>query len=68
MKIKVDNPDFPVGHEFFLAGVVGSFPNGETVEVTQEQIAAYEAFHGHKFADGVKANPYLSLASAKGGE
>lgn len=67
MKVTYTNDAFPKGHEFYVEQLA-SFPNGEQVELTADQLAAFENFTGLKFADVVKSNPMYSVGSAKGGE
>jgi hypothetical protein len=67
MKVTYLNPDFPDGFEFHLHNVI-TLLNGTPVEVSAEQLVAYEAASGMKFADAIKGNPAYVVGSAKGGE
>lgn len=54
MKLKVDHPSYEKGTELSVADFPVSLVNGKTVEVTDDQVKAYEEATGNKFREVVK--------------
>lgn len=69
MKISVNHPQFEKGVVFGIPDI-GAIPNGSSVEVDDDTIAAWEAANGTTFAEAVKNNDLVNVAGkgSKGGE
>lgn len=68
MKVKFENEMYPAGYEFDFGGVL--LVNMEDTEVTDEQLKAYEARHGHPFSEDVNKVSFVKVnkRSSKGGD
>lgn len=54
MKVYYENPDMPKGTEYSVSGL-GILKNGESTEVSDDQVAAFEAATGRKIKDAFPA-------------
>lgn len=54
MKLKVDHEGYEKGTEFAVADFPVSLVNGKTVEVSDDEVKAYEEATGNKFREVVK--------------
>lgn len=64
LKLKVENKDFPKGHEFSIEGL-GVFENGKEREVFAEQEQAFVDARGLSLKDAFKDDESFSLSGDK---
>jgi hypothetical protein len=64
LKLKVENKDFPKGHEFSVEGL-GVFENGKEREVFAEQEAAFEDATGNTLKEAFDKNEMFKLSGDK---
>jgi hypothetical protein len=64
LKVEVDFPDYPKGHEFDVSGIL--VPNGGSTELSEEAEQAFLARKGRSVKDAFKgsANVKVSGTSA----
>lgn len=69
MKVTLKDESIPEGRELHVKGL-GTLVNGKAVEFSKEQIDAFEAHTGIKFADAFRNNPNVELSGSgsKGGD
>jgi len=66
MKVKVDNPAFPEGHLLAIDGL-GVFENGKEEEVSDEQLATFEAATGKKLDEAFASDSTVFIDGRAGG-
>jgi hypothetical protein len=59
MRVEFNNPEFPKGIEMDVGGLL--IVNGETVEVTDEQIELFQARNGITLAEALSANQFATV-------
>ena len=64
MKLTYNNPNFKKGEEVAITGL-GLVKNGESLELSDEQVEQYKAVTGNSLADVVKKND--NFETTKGG-
>ena len=67
--LTIDNPAYEKGTEFQVPNFPVGITNGESVEVTKEQVENYEALTGNKFKEVAEGIAGATLTGSKtGGE
>lgn len=64
MKLTYNNPSFKKGEELAITGI-GLVKNGESLELTDEQVEQFKDITGNSLADVVKENE--NFGTTKGG-
>jgi hypothetical protein len=59
MRVEFSNPEFPSGLEFDVGGL--KLINGEAVELTEEDIAAYEARNSVSVRDSLSSVQFIAI-------
>lgn len=65
MKITVTNNAFPDDHVFYVDGLP-PLPNGAMVDLSEDDIARFEARSGIKLADAFKSQEGVKLTTSGG--
>lgn len=67
MKVTYSNPAFPDGYIFFI-DALPPLPNGKAVELSEDDLAKFEAHWGQSIEKQLKGDENVKLSSsAKGG-
>jgi len=69
MKVTLKDESLPEGRELHIKGL-GTLVNGKAVELSKEQIAAFEARRGLKIETAFKNDPRIEISGSglKGGD
>ena len=70
MKVTLKDETMEEGRELHVKGLSTPLVNGKTVELSKEEIAAFEERRGLKLAEAFENNPTIELAGSgsKGGD
>jgi hypothetical protein len=65
VKLTYNNPAYPKGEEIAITGIEGLVKNGESFELTDEQVKEFKARTGNSLADVVDGNDNFTKGGAK---
>jgi hypothetical protein len=65
VKLTYNNPTFRKGEEVAIDGLIGLFKNGESFELSDEEVKEYKNRTGNSLADVVDKNDNFTKGGAK---